>query len=112
MSKTKRIEALLCKGYLPRELPPPFATASFKGKSKKILKEFETAKLLLSNKEQENFPFASHPAIFDMARRGHARRLLSIPNPVNQLYLAIEIVEHWDAIVTAIDRSNLSITKV
>lgn len=46
-----------------------------------------------------------------MARKGHARRTLSIPNPVNQLCLVEELSNYWTEITSLIGSSALSVTK-
>ncbi|WP_218276179.1 hypothetical protein, partial [Pseudomonas sp. MPR-R5B] len=59
----------------------------------------------MSSRARNKLPLPSHSVRFDMARKGHARRTLAIPNPINQFYLVEEIATHWAAI-TALTESS------
>ncbi|MGC2970419.1 RNA-directed DNA polymerase [Paraburkholderia aspalathi] len=110
MDEQERFEALLGRGYLPKELPPAFQSHSFANKTVELKSNFSAYLANLSKKKREAHPLPSHPVHFDMARRGHSRRTLSIPNPVNQFFLAREISLHWDAISARIHSSPYSLT--
>ena len=45
-----------------------------------------------------------------MARKGHSRRMLGVPNPVNQYYLTCAIADHQDAFEAISARSPISLT--
>ncbi|RSV16267.1 hypothetical protein CA235_05155 [Sphingomonas sp. ABOLF] len=45
-----------------------------------------------------------------MARKGHSRRMLGVPNPVNQYYLSSAITDHQDDFERIYDRSSISLT--
>jgi hypothetical protein len=104
-------EALLGRGYFPKELPPPFQTLAFADKVTSLRQKLAALRTAMSNKARDAHPEPSHPVLFDMARKGHARRTLAIPNALNQFYVVEEIAKHWAAISSFIDTSTLSITK-
>ncbi|HEX9965362.1 MAG TPA: RNA-directed DNA polymerase [Allosphingosinicella sp.] len=103
--------ALLGRGYFPKELPPPFQTGTFAAQYATLKPKWSALRASMSSKARGNHPLPSHPVLFDMARKGHARRTLAIPNPVNQFYLIQEIARYWTPITGLIDSSRLSITK-
>ncbi|GJD41971.1 RNA-directed DNA polymerase [Methylobacterium bullatum] len=110
-NKTQRTKALLGLGYFPKELPPPFKTKGIATKSAKIEAKFTVMDALLTNRERDRHPPSSHASKFNMARRGHSRRMLQIVNPINQYYLCRFISVHWNKIFEAINESDYSITK-
>lgn len=111
MDELERVEALLGRGYLPKELPPGFQSLSFSKNIVTLRASFSAYLSGLGRKKREAYPLPSHAVHFDMARRGHSRRTLSIPNPVNQFFLAEEISRHWTAITDRINQSPYSLTK-
>ncbi|WP_155638983.1 hypothetical protein [Burkholderia multivorans] len=86
MTEQERVEVLLGRGYLPKELPPPFQSHTFSGKAVELKAAFSAYLAGLSKKKRDAYPLPSISVHFDMARRGHSRRTLSIPNPVNQFF--------------------------
>ncbi len=62
---------LLARGYFPKELPPPFATDAF-------------AEFIVNRKISDFKPQRSRAIRYNLARPGNLRRLLQIPNPINQ----------------------------
>src|SRR5215218_6610127 len=111
MTTNEIVTALLGRGYFPKELPPPFQTGSLAAQGATIKAKWAALRAAMNSKTRDKHPLPSYPALFDMARKGHARRTLAIPNPVNQFYLVQEIARHWGAITSLIDSSRLSITK-
>jgi hypothetical protein len=96
------LEALLSKGYFPRELPPPFTTrkyAAFLNDSTKIPMD------LLEKCPQ------SRPAAYNLATAGTLCRKLSILNPFSYLKLCTLAVEKWASLETLATKSPLSLTK-
>ena len=83
------LETLLSRGYLPQELPPPFASEAL-------------AKFVVAEKPK-GFPFVSNPArtsipeVFNLARTGTLRRELSILNPIHFSFLADFVVDTRNA---------------
>lgn len=90
---------LISHGYFPSELPPPFTT---KGYAKHVV---EFGKKWTEKNIQK---FWSAPESFSSPRYGHARRKLSIVNPVNQLLVAKLISENWSDIQKRLKRSSIS----
>jgi hypothetical protein len=76
--------ALLSCGFLPRELPPPFNSAS--------LRAFGAGPLpaAISNDLSQTTP-VSH----NLPRGGLMRRPLSIPDPIRYLRLVVELEINW-----------------
>lgn len=105
-----RMSALLAKGYFPKELPPPFSTASFANKMAEVDVLWEAHKASLTQQQQRNYPPISRYARFDMARKGHSRRMLAIPNPVNQFLLTKVLAEHQSEFEAIFARSRISLT--
>jgi hypothetical protein len=111
MKKSQCLKLLLSHGYFPKELPPPFATVSLSRHIDAIAQHWRAHVASLPRRAQENIPSASSPEVFNMARRGHMRRLLSIPNPVNQYYLCDNIAANWRRIQHILNKSPYSLTK-
>jgi hypothetical protein len=72
MDKTKRF---IERGYFPSQLPPPFSTRSFAAKYRSIERQWVPIRIARRNIRGE---------FFSVARVGHARRPIIIPNPVPQ----------------------------
>jgi hypothetical protein len=94
------IHSMLSRGYFPRELPPPFSSESY-------------AWVVATNIRRIPQTFSSRRRISKLcchntARVGLQRRILSIPNPIGQYNLTTTIVNHWNEIVSFVNRSNLS----
>lgn len=104
-------EALLGRGYFPKELPPPFQTRSFANKLVSIRASWDAIASAMTSQARNKVPLPSHVVRFDMARKGHARRTLAIPNPINQFYLVESIAAHWEEITALAETSTLSITR-
>lgn len=111
MDRDEYIEALLARGYLPKELPPPFTSVPFAREIADIAALWAAHEASLSAKERRNYPPSSRYARFDMARKGHSRRMLGVPNPVNQYYLASALADHQDDFEAIFARSTISLTK-
>ncbi len=95
-----RLKALLSRGYLPREIPPPFTTEAY---ARAITRRGVTLpKSFTSDKKP------AKPCRHSLARVGIRRRQLSIPNPVLHYNLCREIADNWRMLVSLIDRSKLS----
>ena len=110
MNKTQRLKALLARGYFPKELPPPFGTSLFSKKSQPISKRWAALVAAMKKEDQKSHPKPSKCVEYNMARRGHLRRMLAIPNPVAYYYLAQCIAENWLQVEAHISRSTISLT--
>lgn len=95
--------ALLSKGYFPRELPHPFHSSSYgalvSGGGITLPTEFT------------NNRNTSIAAVHNLARSGALRRKLSIPNPTNFYRLAKFIVQNDAELIRHSGRSTISLTK-
>lgn len=95
-----RLQRLLTRGYFPSELPPPFNTADFG----KHAVDFATAWDI----EQIAKKFWTRPEHYSVPRYGHARRVVSLVNPINQLSVAYIISKNWLALRKRLSRSNIT----
>jgi len=98
---------LLARGYFPKELPPPFNTklfGSFAGTASAAILQLDTTKKGLKNN------LTTRPATHNLARSGTLRRMLTIPNPVNQYQVAQSVAKGWRAIKSACAMSSFSLT--
>lgn len=110
MTRDERIEALLARGYFPKELPPPFTSAAFASNLASIVPLWAAHEGSLNAQQRRNYPPVSSYARFDMARKGHSRRMLGVPNPVSQYFLTVAIAEHQDEFEAISARSSISLT--
>ncbi|ESZ65253.1 RNA-directed DNA polymerase [Mesorhizobium sp. C120A] len=110
MTRDERIEALLARGYFPKELPPPFTSFDFARSLANIVPHWATHEAGLTGQQRRLYPPTSRYARFDMARKGHSRRMLGVPNPVNQYYLTSAIADHQDEFEAISARSPISLT--
>lgn len=94
-----RLRQLLARGFLPAELPPPFTAVDFAAHSVEFAGKWDEKKI---------FQFWTKPELYSIPRYGHARRGLSIVNPVNQLQVSLIIAKNWQSIRTRLRRSQIS----
>jgi hypothetical protein len=98
MDKMRR---LLEKGYFPSQLPPPFSTASLATHHQSLFNCWPSG----LNKVP-----SSRGEYFSVARAGHARRSITIPNPINQLQLCRAIGDYWPDLRKHFEKSKLSLS--
>ena len=105
-------QALLRKGYFPRELPPAFVTDDFGLYSREIIADWRSNRIFLEEPEQSRTPttrkkrrhsynFTLTPTeaeIISMPKRGYERRILHITHPLPQALLASELSAHWKSV--------------
>lgn len=104
------LKSLLSRGYFPKELPPPFSTETFSKQIDDIERSWSAHEQSLSQQQRKKYPPITNYARFDMARKGHSRRMLAIPSPISQFFLSKEISEHQNDFETLFERSPLSLT--
>jgi Reverse transcriptase (RNA-dependent DNA polymerase) len=96
-------EDFLSKGYLPKELPPPFKSTTF------------GANLCAPAATPPPAGFgafgSTRPVTHNLARPGSLRRALSIPNPSCFFRLGNEIDSSWAEIEAHLARAALSLTR-
>jgi hypothetical protein len=108
---------LLEYGYFAKELPPPFQTKMFADKLTNIKADWKliiTAKDKASKQDREIFKekfWESKWVVHSIPKVGFSRRLLGIPNPLNQSILAKSIADRWPEIETIFNKSTISNSK-
>jgi hypothetical protein len=98
VDKTKR---LLERGYFPSQLPPPFTSRHLARLHSRLAAAWPT--------QYSRIP-ATRGEHFSVARAGHTRRPVTIPNPVNQFYLTNEIATFWTALQSHFQQSKISLS--
>ncbi|HMV69488.1 MAG TPA: RNA-directed DNA polymerase [Myxococcota bacterium] len=83
---TLTADALMCRGYLPAELPPIFTSQALGGCVRDAAREPRLAAWV----DAGGFELAT----FNLARQGVVRRRLTLPHPLPQLRLAAQIEAH------------------
>lgn len=96
------LPTLLSKGYLPRELPPPF--------NSKLLGDFALKEGSNSTTYFQSVPRAK-PLIYNLARTGTLRRELTVFNPIHYLKLGTCVVKNWPALEQITGTSKLSLSR-
>jgi len=92
------LDLLIRKGYLPKELPPPFQTTQFADALPSIT-------LMAAEK-----PSSSKAMNFSIPKAWPSRRLLSIPNPLHQVRLSQTIADNWLALNELFGESKFSLS--
>ena len=97
------LEKILSRGYFPKELPPPFSTASF---GDFIKRNPTVVPILLTASKQ------SRLARHSLARAGTLRRHLGVPNPISFLGLANCLTANWSKVLRYCRKSIISLSKL
>jgi hypothetical protein len=101
------LKKLLGKGYFPSELPAPFTTRDYAtaicGPSLPASSPYTYGK--------KGPKYNSKCAVFNLARRGKLRRVLSVPNPISYYHSAKSISDNWVDIETHYKKSNQSLSR-
>src|SRR3990170_8770969 len=100
------LQAILGRGYFPRELPPAFTTNSFAS-----VIDGSLASLPSGFRFRPRGNVTSQASIHNLARAGTLRRKLSIPNPVNYFQLSSAIVDSWNALFKQMSQSRFSLSR-
>ena len=98
---------ILARGYLPRELPPPFTSESLATAIKANRLNLPTN---FSCNPGKKGNVLSRPTVHNLARVGILRRKLSIPNPISYFQLAEAIDTSQQAILGHVTTSDFSLT--
>ena len=104
---TNMLKELLGKGYFPREIPIPFTSAKYAD----VMCSPTLPKLSPFSYGKKGPNYNSKCASFNLARRGNLRRVLSIPNPINQFHTAKSISDNWALVDSHYNKTNQSISK-
>lgn len=98
IDKLEFIHRCLHVGYFPYELPPPLTTKSF-------------ADYVKTNKLTFNCKYKTKLVQHHLSQIGKNRRILSIPNPINQYRLVNFIADHYEVIFGHTNKSHSSTSK-
>lgn len=126
MLSTTIRQALLSKGYFPKELPPVFTTESFGRLSEDILNRWGATGLFKTDtkslgktpckKKRKNaytyFLESADAETISKPKRGYERRNLHITHPIPQALLAKEISENWKAIQKWLSKQTFSLDEI
>jgi len=89
------------RGYIPRELIPPFKSESLADALPSLAADFSTY-----GKSASKCCYHSIPKL------KHFRRIIALPNPLHQTILAQTLETHWGDIERHINRSSISLSIV
>lgn len=106
-----RTDRLLRSGYFPAELPPCFVTESLASNHRSLYATWLTLEKPPKGHKPSGYAPSSRPEIFSLARAGHQRRILSLPNPVSQTILATHIEAHWGKLLGHYRQSRFSLSR-
>ncbi|TYQ16950.1 UNVERIFIED_CONTAM: reverse transcriptase (RNA-dependent DNA polymerase) [Acetivibrio alkalicellulosi] len=101
MDEKQMLCTIIEKGYFPKELIPPFET-------KKLSSILDTVVIPRLNSFTNT---KSKYCDYSISNVNHIRRILGIPNPLNQIRLGKVIVDNWSEITHHIYSSTLSLSK-
>ena len=93
---------LLSRGFLPRELPPPFGSELLGS----VYGHHPLPPAILAAKSEQ-----SSPVTHNLPRGGLLRRPLSIPDPIRYMLLVDEIASGWASLLALMNRSALSLSR-
>lgn len=96
---SSRLRRLLGTGYFPKELPPVFVTDTF-------AKYRESLRSAWPAQDFDHWKSVAEP--FSLPKAGHARRGLSIVNPISEYKIAALISSNWKDIARHIKRSPIT----
>ena len=98
---------ILARGYLPKELPPPFTSESL---ATAVQANHQTLPTNFSCTPGSQGNVRSRPTNHNIARVGIMRRKLSIPNPINYFQMANAIDANKEALLQHVANSKFSLT--
>ena len=98
---------ILARGYLPKELPPPFTSKSLATAVKANRLNLPTN---FSCDPGKPGNVRSRATVHNLARVGTLRRKLSIPNPINYFQLAEAIDSNQQVLLKHVTSSKFSLT--
>jgi len=101
------LKELLEKGYFPAELPAPFTTGQYAAAI--CSPSLPTTHPYVFGKKGPKYN--SKCAVFNLARRGRLRRVLSVPNPINYYHLVKSISDNWVDIESHYKKSDQSLSR-
>jgi len=116
------LKKILEKGYLPKELPPPFNSKSFADKNRYVsakwnkiileekLRKSGESKSIAKKRFQDDYGKynSSQLAIYSLAKGIYSRRKLGIPNPKQFSDLSKAIIDNWSLLRSTYKLSKYS----
>lgn len=121
----KIYQALLAKGYFPKELPPVFTTQDFGGHVDDILQDWEKAGVFQKSEVPRRLPGGkkrsgaytyklgdAEAERLSKPKRGYERREIHITHPLPQALLSREIGVHWRSIQRWLSRQTYSVDEI
>jgi hypothetical protein len=90
------------RGYLPENLPPVFTSTD--------LGPFADTHFPV-NEYLTRIQFRTRPAHYNASKRGHQRRVFSIPNPIAAADTALFLQQNWEAIREHFSKSPFSASR-
>ena len=96
--------SLLARGYLPREVPPPFTSRPL---AAAVTANSTTLPSSFTSKPPT---FGAWPTTYNLVRQGSLRRKLGIPNPITQVGLGRQIIANWPKL-SRLAKSPLSVSR-
>lgn len=106
-----RTERLLGWGYFPSQLPPAFHTRDLASHHAALYGAWLAMQPLPAKGAKIPRAPSSKAELFSVARAGHQRRVISLPNPVAQTYLATHVAAHWAHFLRHYRQSRLSASR-
>jgi len=121
----KIYQALLTKGYFPKELPPVFTTQDFGGHVDGILQDWENAGVFQKSEVPGKFAGGkkrsgaytyklgdAEAERLSKPKRGYERREIHITHPLPQALLTREIGVHWRSVQRWLSRQTYSVDEI
>jgi hypothetical protein len=93
---------LLAKGYLPENLPPVFTSGDFRS--------FADVHIP-ANEYLTKQNYRTRPSFYNASKRGHQRRIFSIPNPIAAADTALFLATNWEQINNHFNKSPFSASR-
>lgn len=102
-TSTQRLKLLLANGFFPAQVPTCFSSEKFAAHVTALAKEWRA---IYPNRCKEECAYER----YSVARVGHSRRPICVPNPVAQYFLADCISNSWGTIKRKFSKSKISLS--
>lgn len=123
MPKKEVLEALLRKGYFPKELPSAFTTDDFGRHAEEIINDWSASKLykkdqLKASKKKNKrncYSYALPSAeieVISTPKRGYERRDVHVTHPIPQALLTLEMAQNWRSVQKWLARQHYSMDEI
>ena len=102
-TENQRLKLLLARGFFPAQIPTCFTSEQFAASASALGKPW---RMIYANRCKEECAYER----YSVARVGHNRRPICIPNPIAQYFLADCISKNWGTIRKKLSTSKLSVS--